>query len=560
MDSNTYSTADDDLGALAAVVDTLANRDLSRLSDAVAAQRVLVLRGLLERLEGQWLRELAGVDGRGAAGSEQDQPAPSTASWLRNRLRLGNGAARQAVRTARALFRGPLTDTATALAAGEVSSAHAAVLANGTSDLPAAATAEAEPVLLEAARRLDPPRLRRAIAHLRYVADPDRAEQEQQRRYERRGLWLSSSWEGMVALEGLLDPEAGQTVLAALEPLARPSDAGDERSGWQRNADALVELARRSLEGGRLPKAGGVRPQLLVTVDLATLLGQEDSLGGELGWTGNLGAETCRRLACDSSLTRLLVMRNPTHQDPGDHSSHQHGNHQHLSDHSNHHQADGGGRDGSSSGHGSQHHGRQQHQHLDGGGWQASSPVGWDGATSHPSGNGKGWGGSQPGSGDGNSSNWDSSEPNSWNGHGNGHGWDGNRWDGGDGIGDGMVEGGLAARLQAALRLLPVALGGAPTRPLEVGRANRVIAPAQRSALTVRDGGCVFPGCDRPQEWCEGHHLRHWLQGGPTDLGNLALLCRAHHRAVHEGGWRLQRDPDGQMTAIPPPQRQPTTA
>jgi hypothetical protein len=122
-----------------------------------------------------------------------------------------------------------------------------------------------------------------------------------------------------------------------------------------------------------------------------------------------------------------------------------------------------------------------------------------------------------------------------------------------------MVEDGLAARLQAALRLLPVALGGTPTRPLEVGRANRVVAPAQRSALVVRDGGCVFPGCDRPQEWCEGHHLRHWLAGGPTDLGNLVLLCRAHHRAVHEGGWRLRRDPDGQMTAIPPPQRQPTT-
>jgi YD repeat-containing protein len=117
----------------------------------------------------------------------------------------------------------------------------------------------------------------------------------------------------------------------------------------------------------------------------------------------------------------------------------------------------------------------------------------------------------------------------------------------------------LAARLEAALGLLPVALGGAPTRPLEVGRANRVVSSAQRSALVVRDGGCVFPGCDRPQEWCEGHHLRHWLQGGPTDLGNLALLCRAHHRAVHEGGWRLRRDPDGHITATHDPGRQPTT-
>jgi HNH endonuclease len=86
----------------------------------------------------------------------------------------------------------------------------------------------------------------------------------------------------------------------------------------------------------------------------------------------------------------------------------------------------------------------------------------------------------------------------------------------------------------------------------------------------VRDGGCVFPGCTRPLAWCEAHHLRHWLHGGPTDLANLALLCRAHHRAVHEGGWRLARAPDGRLTATPtnrtrrsfpdPHRRQPSAA
>jgi hypothetical protein len=113
------------LRRLEAVVEELAAQDLHLLSDAAAAARVLVLRRLLDRLEGQWLRELAGVDGRGAAGAEDDTQALSTASWLRNQLRLGAGAARQAVRTARALFRGPLTGTARALAAGELSAAHA---------------------------------------------------------------------------------------------------------------------------------------------------------------------------------------------------------------------------------------------------------------------------------------------------------------------------------------------------------------------------------------------------------------------------------------------------
>ena len=93
------------------------------------------------------------------------------------------------------------------------------------------------------------------------------------------------------------------------------------------------------------------------------------------------------------------------------------------------------------------------------------------------------------------------------------------------------------------MRLLPPTLGGAPTQPLEVGRATRVIHPAQRTALAVRDGGCVFPHCQRPLAWCDAHHLRHWLHGGPTDLANLALLCRAHHRAVHEGGWQLHPRP-----------------
>jgi hypothetical protein len=123
--------------------------------------------------------------------------------------------------------------------------------------------------------------------------------------------------------------------------------------------------------------------------------------------------------------------------------------------------------------------------------------------------------------------------------------------------------GGLAARLQTAAALLPPILGGAPSQPLDLGRTSRVVQPGQRSALAVRDGGCVFPDCDRPLAWCEAHHLLHWLHGGPTDLANLALLCRAHHRMVHEGGWQLTRGPDGRLTATPPDRshrRHPTAA
>jgi hypothetical protein len=248
MDSNMYSTPPDGLAALAAEVQALAAQDLDSLPDAARAERVLELRRLPDRLEGHWLQELAAVDARGAAGAEAGVQAASTAGWLRGRLRLGAGAAATAVRTARALFRGPLTATANALTGGEVSVTHASVLAAGTEELPDQVVAEAEPVLVEAARRLDPPRLRRVIAHLRLVADPDTADHQAERRHQRRGLWLSATLEGMVAIDGLLEPEAGQSLLAALEPLARPHSATDERSGAQRRADALVQLARRSLE------------------------------------------------------------------------------------------------------------------------------------------------------------------------------------------------------------------------------------------------------------------------------------------------------------------------
>jgi hypothetical protein len=117
--------------------------------------------------------------------------------------------------------------------------------------------------------------------------------------------------DGMVALQGLLEPEAGQTLTAALDPLTRPATADDARSGDQRRADALVELARRNLEAGQLPQTGGVRPQLNVIVDLDSLLGHPGALGGELGGAGPISPEACRWLACDGALTRVVVTRWP---------------------------------------------------------------------------------------------------------------------------------------------------------------------------------------------------------------------------------------------------------
>jgi hypothetical protein len=92
---------------------------------------------------------------------------------------------------------------------------------------------------------------------------------------------------------------------------------------------------------------------------------------------------------------------------------------------------------------------------------------------------------------------------------------------------------------------------GADSAVLDVGRATRVPATATRRAVQVRDRGCVWPGCHRPASWGEVHHLRHWAQGGSTDLDNLVTICRAHHWKVHEGGWRLIRT-DERVVALPP--------
>jgi 5-methylcytosine-specific restriction endonuclease McrA len=82
-------------------------------------------------------------------------------------------------------------------------------------------------------------------------------------------------------------------------------------------------------------------------------------------------------------------------------------------------------------------------------------------------------------------------------------------------------------------------------RLLEVSARTRTTPPALRRALHHRDRGCRFPGCG--VRFGQGHHLRHWAHGGPTTLSNLALLCRRHHRAVHEEGYQVEREPDGSL-------------
>ncbi|MFB9599204.1 DUF222 domain-containing protein, partial [Saccharothrix longispora] len=116
--------------------------------------------------------------------------------------------------------------------------------------------------------------------------------------------------------------------------------------------------------------------------------------------------------------------------------------------------------------------------------------------------------------------------------------------------GDHHLSAAQARRIACDAKILPVVLGGA-SEVLDLGRAKRTVSVAQRRALHARDRGCAFPDCHRPPKWCDAHHVRHWADGGSTDLSNLVLLCRTHHSLIHHTHWQVSMT-GGTPTFIPP--------
>ena len=300
--------------------------------------------------------------------------------------------------TARALA-DRLPVTAAALAAGDVSIEHAGVLARATETLPEPVLARAEGLLVDTAREWDPAVTARAGARVRHVLDTGGEDEQAGREHAARRLHVSRTFAGMVAVDGLLEPAAGEVVLTALQALSTPQP-GDSRTPGQRRADAFEEMSRRVLDSGQLAECGGERPHVTVTVDLATLQARPGASPAEATWVGPLRGEDARRLACDAGVSRVLT--------------------------------------------------------------------------------------------------------------------------------------------------------NGPSEVLDVGRRTRTVSPALRRALVVRDGGCVYAGCDRPPQWTDAHHIEHWADGGPTCLPNLCLLCRHHHRAVHQHGLHIRINERGKVKVDKP--------
>jgi hypothetical protein len=273
---------------------------------------------------------------------------------------------------------------ARAFGEGEVSGSAVQVLSVAREAAPEA-FARSEPALLEAARWMPFGELRRVVDMWRIAADPERAMEDEDRRFERRYLNAFPTVEGMVRVDGELDAETGQTLISALRAVvdveSRTSTTADARTPAQRRADALGEVCRQWLGSLDRPTVAGERPNVVVTMDVSALAAHAGE--ARLEDVGAVTAATARQLACDANVSRVITR-------------------------------------------------------------------------------------------------------------------------------------------------------GA-SEPLELGRRTKVVPAPLRRAVAVRDRGCRFPGCGRPPGWSDAHHVRHWADGGETSLGNLVLLCRPHHRAIHRG-------------------------
>ena len=283
-------------------LDLLDQEDPAGMPSVALGEEIEELFTIQNRVAAAITRRVAVFDrGKGCAAYDSH----STASWLKQRVRLAPNAASEQVRVARQLDRHP--EAGRAFAAGAVGFAHAQVITRVLEDAPAEVAREAEPSLVEAARRTDPHRLGMATRHLRHTFAPEAALDEAKHNHERRRLHISESMDGVYYLDGVLDTEGGALLRTALDAVMGPPARDDERTPAQRRADALTDLARRQLDGGELPVVGGQRPHITLTADVATLARLPGSRAADMDWGQPVPSETLRRLACDASVTCVLV-------------------------------------------------------------------------------------------------------------------------------------------------------------------------------------------------------------------------------------------------------------
>lgn len=309
------------MSELRSVIEAFRSEEVSGLPDARVEEDFGELQAAVEALKAERLRRLAEIDRRRPF--ERDGYL-STAAWLAGRFRVAWSEARRGVMLARALDQMP--QVRRSLHGGAISLSAVRVLGEAQHAEPEAFQAS-EPFLVDTASRHSVADLRRVVVRWRHVVERERVGSEGLDAVlrARRRLHTSVTLDGMVRVDGDLDPEAGETVLTALRAVldseARSEHAADDRAPAQRRADALGEICRGWLERTDRPEVAGERPHLSVTVPVEALAGIGTGLGTRavpdgagdpsvapsLDHVGCIDAATVRRLACDASVTRVVL-------------------------------------------------------------------------------------------------------------------------------------------------------------------------------------------------------------------------------------------------------------
>ena len=258
------------------------------LSNSALATELVNFRHQIDLMElrfSQLCAEFAATDVYELEGST------SPLDWIRFNCAMTSSAASDRVRVGEELEH--LPRSLQAVVEGKLGFAHLCVLARTSAAL---GQRFEESSLLAQASQHSPGKLHHLCLHYRHAADPRAYAAEQAEQVEQRRLSLSTWEDGSLLLSGVLDPVGGAVLRSALEPLTRRSGAHDSRDRERRQADALVELA-----------SVGQQSQLQVTSSVETLLGLLGAPGAEMEFSRPVSAKTVERLACDCSLTRVLL-------------------------------------------------------------------------------------------------------------------------------------------------------------------------------------------------------------------------------------------------------------
>jgi Domain of unknown function (DUF222) len=293
------------MSELLSVIDALAAVDARTLSEPDALVDLEELLRARDQLDGVIAARLQVADSRDVTVHECGR---HTRSWLVEEMRLSPDEAGRRMTVARSSVFHPIVGADTL--AGDISHDHARVILSCLRRLLPSWRELAESELVEAARVVDPVSLGRLCRELRLRTGADEdAEAAAQRRFESRWATITSTFDGMTHLEAMLDPECGAVLTAALAPLMTRAGEIDERTSSQRRADALVDLARRALDSGRLPDHGGDRPHVMAIVPFDEL---RDGVATRQLDSARLNgvaitAESARRIACDANILPAVL-------------------------------------------------------------------------------------------------------------------------------------------------------------------------------------------------------------------------------------------------------------